>query len=84
MSLQQSPKKETKSKSHSHRSKSSRHNDKHEPVKEKSSIKLNRSVEIEDPEENPLMDKIPLESVMKISASLAGQRWEAPWQGTIF
>jgi hypothetical protein len=76
--LSVSKKNEGKSAKHKSRSKHL----KRDPVcDEKAVSKKHRNLEIEDPEENPLMDSIPLESVMKINASLSEHRWESPWQG---
>lgn len=57
------------------------HKDKDKGTPEKSKKTENRTIELEEDEENPLMDKLPLESVIKVFASLSEHRWESPWQG---
>jgi S1-C subfamily serine protease len=64
-----------KSKPHRH------HKDKdREKTPEKTKKNDNRTIDLEEDDENPLMDKLPLESVIKVSASLSEHRFESPWQ----
>lgn len=77
MSLSNSGSKKTKP--HRHHHSKEKEKEKGTPEKTKKTTE-NRTIELEDQEENPLMDKLPLESVIKVFASLSEHRWESPWQ----
>lgn len=53
---------------------------KHKKPSKKEKSEKPRTVDLEDDEDNPLLDSLPLETVVKVYASLTNPNYECPWQ----